>query len=203
MKRATISLIMVKSCKASLRMLLVCISIYRISGLRYKFLILDAYHPDTLQLCEQRCEHPWLFFRAKRGPRAKMFGKHWSSLFIFCQPVGMFEGEEPLYGEHTGLLGSGLATCLTKFQLMKQNAQYGIYLDNVCKIVSVKCFFRMRFEMLKAVWRSCCLGCDWNTWIYQLFEKRTAFKFRAATFPKERRSGIPATFLYTLPHYTA
>jgi hypothetical protein len=58
-------------------MLLVCISIYLKSVLRYKFLILDIYHPYTLHLCEQRCEEPWLFFEAKRDPRANKFWKDW------------------------------------------------------------------------------------------------------------------------------
>ena len=54
------------------------ISIYLKSVLRYTFLILDTYHPDTiyLYLREQGCEDPWLYFEAKRGARAKKFGKH-------------------------------------------------------------------------------------------------------------------------------
>ena len=47
-KRATIILIKVKSCNALLRMLLVCTRSYLKSVLRYKFLILDTYHPDTI-----------------------------------------------------------------------------------------------------------------------------------------------------------
>ena len=47
-KRATVSLIKVKSCNALLRMLLVCVGIYLPSGLIYKFLILDTYHPQIL-----------------------------------------------------------------------------------------------------------------------------------------------------------
>jgi hypothetical protein len=39
--------------------------------MKYKFLILDTYHQDTIYLHEQGCEDPWLFFKAKRGPRAK------------------------------------------------------------------------------------------------------------------------------------
>jgi len=35
--------------------------------MRYKFLVLDAYHPDTQNLREQGCEDPWLFFEDK-GP---------------------------------------------------------------------------------------------------------------------------------------
>jgi hypothetical protein len=43
-------------------------------NLRYKFL-LDTSHPDTLYLHQQRCDDPWLFFKAKRGPQAKKFEK--------------------------------------------------------------------------------------------------------------------------------
>jgi hypothetical protein len=57
-------------------MLLVCMLLEYIrnclkSILRYKFLILDAYHRDNLDLREQGCEDPWLFVGAKRGSRAK------------------------------------------------------------------------------------------------------------------------------------
>jgi len=47
-KRATVSLIKIKSCNALLRMLLVCVGIYLQSGLIYKFLILDIYQPHIL-----------------------------------------------------------------------------------------------------------------------------------------------------------
>lgn len=50
MKRVTITLIKVKSRKAMLRMLLVFISICLKSVLRYKLLVVDAYHADTLYL---------------------------------------------------------------------------------------------------------------------------------------------------------
>jgi hypothetical protein len=59
-----------------LRLLLVCIRSYLKSVLGYKFLILDVCHPDTLHLRETGSEEPWLFFKAKRGPRAKKLGKH-------------------------------------------------------------------------------------------------------------------------------
>jgi hypothetical protein len=52
----------------------VCISICLKSVLRYKFLILGTYHPDTLYLREQGCEDPWLFYEAKRGQTAKYLG---------------------------------------------------------------------------------------------------------------------------------
>jgi hypothetical protein len=77
-KGAVIILIRAKSCKPLLHMLLVCIRSYLISVLRYKFLILDTYHPCTLCWREQGCDDPWLFLEAKRGPRAQTF---WETLF--------------------------------------------------------------------------------------------------------------------------
>jgi len=47
MKTATVILIKVKLCNALLRKLLVCIRCYIKSVMRYQFLILDIYHPDT------------------------------------------------------------------------------------------------------------------------------------------------------------
>ena len=58
-----------KSCNALLGTLLVCISIYLKSVLRYKFFILDTYHLYSLYLCEQGCEDLWLFCEAKNGVR--------------------------------------------------------------------------------------------------------------------------------------
>jgi len=49
-KREAFSIIRVKSCNTLLHMLLVCVRSYLISVLRYKFLIFDTYHPDTLYL---------------------------------------------------------------------------------------------------------------------------------------------------------
>ena len=72
----TVILMKVKSCNALLRILLLDISGCLKSILRQKYLISDTYHPDTLYLRQQRCEDLWLFFEAKRGPRAKKFGKH-------------------------------------------------------------------------------------------------------------------------------
>ena len=54
-------------------MLLVDINISPKSVLRYKCLVLDTYHPQTLYLPEQRCEDPWLFFEAERGPGGNKF----------------------------------------------------------------------------------------------------------------------------------
>jgi hypothetical protein len=56
-------------------MLLVCICSYIKSVLRYTFVILCTRHPDTIHLREQGCEDPWLFFEAKRDPRAIKFSK--------------------------------------------------------------------------------------------------------------------------------
>jgi hypothetical protein len=63
MKRATFVLLMIKSCIALLRVLLICIIIYLKSVLRYKFVIMVT--ADILCLREQGCEIPWLFFEAK------------------------------------------------------------------------------------------------------------------------------------------
>jgi hypothetical protein len=70
------SVIKVKSCNAFLRMLLVRVRSYLKLGMRHKYSILCTYYPDTLYLREQGCDDPWLFFEAKRGQRANMFGKH-------------------------------------------------------------------------------------------------------------------------------
>jgi hypothetical protein len=82
-KRTTVSLIKVKSCTALLCMLLVCIRSYLKSALGYECSILVTYHPDTRYLREQGCEDPWLFFEAKRGPRAKEYGEHCTRPPIF------------------------------------------------------------------------------------------------------------------------
>jgi len=44
------------------------------SVLMYPFLILDTCHQGIVYLCEKGCEELWLFFIAKRGLQAKMFG---------------------------------------------------------------------------------------------------------------------------------
>jgi len=53
----------------------ICIRGYVKSVLRYKFVILDTYHPDTLYLRQQGCEGPRLFFEATRVPRGKRVGE--------------------------------------------------------------------------------------------------------------------------------
>ena len=45
-----------------------------------KFLISDAYYPDTLYLREKECECQWLFCEAKRGPRATTRGRRSSNV---------------------------------------------------------------------------------------------------------------------------
>ena len=75
-KRATVIVIRAKTCTELLHMIPVRISSCAKSVLRYKYLILDTYHPDTLYLREQGLENPWLFFETKMGPRTKQFEKH-------------------------------------------------------------------------------------------------------------------------------
>ena len=76
----TVNLTKAKSCNAALRMLLVCISIHLKSFLRYTVLILDTYHPDTIEVRGQGLEDPRLFFEAKKGPRGTMFGQHYTKI---------------------------------------------------------------------------------------------------------------------------
>ena len=52
-------------------MLLVCIRSYLKQIPKYKFLISNTNHLDTLHLREQGCEDPCLIFEAKGGPRTK------------------------------------------------------------------------------------------------------------------------------------
>jgi hypothetical protein len=49
-------------------------------GLRYKFMILDTYHPGTLYLRQQGCEVPRLFFRSQKGSVRKELGSNCSKL---------------------------------------------------------------------------------------------------------------------------
>jgi hypothetical protein len=49
----------------------VCTGIYLVSVLRFKFLILVTFHPDSLYLTSAMSQDPRLFFEANRGPRAK------------------------------------------------------------------------------------------------------------------------------------
>jgi hypothetical protein len=53
----------------------ICICGYVTSVLRYKFVIFDTCHPDTLHLRQQGCEGPRLFFQAKRVPQGKRVGE--------------------------------------------------------------------------------------------------------------------------------
>jgi hypothetical protein len=56
------------------------------------------------------------FSRPKGVREQNRLGNNSLVYLFFCQPVGMSEGEEPCYGERPGLVGSGLATCLTEPQ---------------------------------------------------------------------------------------
>jgi hypothetical protein len=56
------SAIKLKSRNALLRMLLARILNYLKSVPRYRFLILDTIHPDTLYIRQQGCADHWLFF---------------------------------------------------------------------------------------------------------------------------------------------
>ena len=67
----------VKSRNALLHMLLVCIHSYLKSVLRHNFLKLWIPIIHTPYLREEKCENPWLFFEAKRDPRANKF---WATL---------------------------------------------------------------------------------------------------------------------------
>jgi len=76
-------LIKVKSGKALLNMLMLCIGSYLRSILRHEFLIPDTCHPDTLCLCEEggeECDDLWLFFKGKGVCKHKNLGKKWSNL---------------------------------------------------------------------------------------------------------------------------
>ena len=66
--------IRVKSCNAFLGILLVCIRSYLKSVMRYKFLILNTYHSDSLYFREHGCGNPWLLFEAERSEQAKSWG---------------------------------------------------------------------------------------------------------------------------------
>jgi hypothetical protein len=69
-------------------MLLVCVCSYLNSVLRYTFLIFYTYYLDTLYLHEQGYEDLLIFFKARRGPQAKTFGKRCSrgkeSTYYLC-----------------------------------------------------------------------------------------------------------------------
>ena len=64
----------VKSCNALIRMLLLCISICLESVLKYKFLMLDSYHLDTVYLREQGSDDSWLFLKPKGSREQERLG---------------------------------------------------------------------------------------------------------------------------------
>jgi len=74
-KRATVSSIKVKSCRALLCMQLVCVCGYQKSVLRYQFLILDTSQPDNPYFREQVSEYP-IF---DGGSRTDKFWLQWPS----------------------------------------------------------------------------------------------------------------------------
>lgn len=55
-------------------MLLICVSIYLKSVLRYKFVIMDNYNAGILCLRERGYENPWLFFDTKGAREQKGLG---------------------------------------------------------------------------------------------------------------------------------
>ena len=77
-KRATVILIKVKSRNALLLVLLVGTGSYLKAVLKYKFVILGTYQPDTIYLRGQGCEDPWLSFEAKRG--LQEIKKNWETV---------------------------------------------------------------------------------------------------------------------------
>jgi len=64
-----------------LHMLLVFIRSYLKSIMRYKFLILVTYDPDTQYLRGKGCKDLWLFFEGKMSQRAKRLR---STALEFC-----------------------------------------------------------------------------------------------------------------------
>jgi len=72
-KRVTIILIKVKSCKPLLRVPPVCIIVYLKLVTRYRLLIFDNYHPDSLHLRQEGCVNPRLIFEEQKEPTIKEF----------------------------------------------------------------------------------------------------------------------------------
>jgi len=90
MRRAEIILIKVKSCNASLHMLLLCIRSYLKSVMRYKFLILDTCHQHTLHLRDKDVRFRDYVSKPKWVREKKKFWKHCSSAFSGSIKVGEF-----------------------------------------------------------------------------------------------------------------
>jgi len=55
--------------------------------IRYKFLILETYHTDTLYLRKQGRGFRWVFFQAKRGSASKNVGETLVSIIFQLQRV--------------------------------------------------------------------------------------------------------------------
>jgi len=75
-KRATVTLVKVKSCNVLLLVLLICILKDLKSVLSYKFLISDTYQPDTIFMWA-RMPGSLVIIRNQKGSASKKkFGKH-------------------------------------------------------------------------------------------------------------------------------
>jgi hypothetical protein len=73
--KASASLINVNSCTALLRMLPVCIRSYLKSVLKYKFLILDTYYPDTIYMSKDGTIRGY-FSKSKKVHEQKSLWSH-------------------------------------------------------------------------------------------------------------------------------
>ena len=93
-------------------MLLVCIRSYLNPVLRYKYLILDTYHPDTLSLRELGCEEPWLFFEVKWDPTAKSLGNS-AVGYIQNHPKGLLHSATVKVTEASIKSASDITRCST------------------------------------------------------------------------------------------
>jgi hypothetical protein len=94
-----ISLIEVKPRNASLRLLPVCIGRLLKSVLIFKCLILDLYHPDTVELRNEECEDPRLFLEAKWVQQAK---EVWETTIYVTKPRSFDASsvmQDPFYSE--------------------------------------------------------------------------------------------------------
>jgi hypothetical protein len=72
-----------------LRFVLVCIRIYLKSYLKYKSLILDYYHPDSICRWAKMWESV-VIFRNQRGSQANMFGLYGRSVFCLFRHFAVY-----------------------------------------------------------------------------------------------------------------
>ena len=135
-----------------------CVSTYLKSVLRYKFLIFDTYHPPTLYLCEQWCEEPWLFFAAKRGPRAKYFGKHW------------FKGyRKSLFKKRKSEFFLVVSTVFV--YLLPENRNWPKISDALSHRISTECVKKFIGHILKTVY-----SIMWSRSITDLYEQKSELR---------------------------